>query len=193
MPRRPVHVLLAEAAYAGREVTEDELAAFQLAPEHRALVARAPARPPSYTQGASEAAPTSTPASEPTRSSRCCPRPSATPATCTSPNSSTTSAPPRWPREYPANARREPTCPTSSAPGARPPTTNAAPDPEHPSPATHDRRHTAFTHEAAAGNPQAYVQLKAARKARSPSSTSTPSRGSGGRSSPRRRANVRRR
>lgn|SRR5215216_1997191 len=46
MPRRPAHVLLAEAAYAGREVTEDELAAFQLAPEDRApedraLVARA--------------------------------------------------------------------------------------------------------------------------------------------------------
>lgn len=38
----------------------------------------------------------------------------------------------------------------------------------------HDLRHTALTHEAAAGNPQVYVQLKAGHaRGRSPSGTST--------------------
>jgi hypothetical protein len=40
MPRHPVHALLAEAAYAGREVTEEELAELDLAADDRALVSR---------------------------------------------------------------------------------------------------------------------------------------------------------
>jgi len=39
--RHPVHDLLAEAAYFGREATADELAALKLAPDDRALVGRA--------------------------------------------------------------------------------------------------------------------------------------------------------
>ena len=38
MPRRPVHTLLAEAASAGREATEQELAELKLAPADRELV-----------------------------------------------------------------------------------------------------------------------------------------------------------
>jgi hypothetical protein len=37
-PRHPVHSLLAEAAYAGREVTEEELAELQLSAADRELV-----------------------------------------------------------------------------------------------------------------------------------------------------------
>jgi hypothetical protein len=49
---------------------------------------------------------------------------------------------------------------------------------EKPFRSWHDLRHTALTHEAAAGNPQAYVQLKApgTRSARRPSATFTPRR-----------------
>ena len=38
MPRHPVHTLLADAAYAGREATEEELAELQLAADDRELV-----------------------------------------------------------------------------------------------------------------------------------------------------------
>jgi hypothetical protein len=41
MSRHPVHVVLAEAAYAGREATEEELAELDLRAADRALVARA--------------------------------------------------------------------------------------------------------------------------------------------------------
>jgi hypothetical protein len=41
MPRHPVHTLLAEAAYAGREATEEELAELQLAAADRELVRKA--------------------------------------------------------------------------------------------------------------------------------------------------------
>jgi hypothetical protein len=39
--RHPVHALLAEAAYAGREVTEEELAELQLSITDRAVVRQA--------------------------------------------------------------------------------------------------------------------------------------------------------
>ena len=38
MPRHPVHTLLAEAAYAGRELTEEELVELQLGASDRELV-----------------------------------------------------------------------------------------------------------------------------------------------------------
>ena len=41
MPRHPVHTLLAEAAYAGREATEEELAELQLGATDRELVRKA--------------------------------------------------------------------------------------------------------------------------------------------------------
>ncbi len=41
MPRHSVHTLLAGAAYAGREVTEEELEELQLEPADRELVRRA--------------------------------------------------------------------------------------------------------------------------------------------------------
>jgi hypothetical protein len=41
MPRHPVHTLLAEAAYAGREVTEEELAELRLDADDAALVRKA--------------------------------------------------------------------------------------------------------------------------------------------------------
>jgi hypothetical protein len=41
MPRHPVHERLADAAYAGRELTEEELAELRLEPADRALVRRA--------------------------------------------------------------------------------------------------------------------------------------------------------
>jgi hypothetical protein len=41
MPRHPVHELLAEAAYAGRELTEEELAELQLGASDRELVKKA--------------------------------------------------------------------------------------------------------------------------------------------------------
>lgn len=41
MPRHPVHTLLAQAAYACREATEEELAELDLAADDRALVRRA--------------------------------------------------------------------------------------------------------------------------------------------------------
>lgn len=41
MPRHPVHTLLAEAAYAGRELTEEELAELELGASDRELVRKA--------------------------------------------------------------------------------------------------------------------------------------------------------
>jgi hypothetical protein len=41
MPRHPVHTLLAEAAYAGREATDEELAELQLGASDRELVRKA--------------------------------------------------------------------------------------------------------------------------------------------------------
>jgi hypothetical protein len=41
MPRHPIHTLLAEAAYAGREAAEEELAELQLGTSDRALVRKA--------------------------------------------------------------------------------------------------------------------------------------------------------
>jgi hypothetical protein len=44
MPRHPIHTLLAEAAYAGREATEEELAELQLEPADTAALGRLEAR-----------------------------------------------------------------------------------------------------------------------------------------------------
>jgi hypothetical protein len=41
MPRHPIHTLLAEAAYTGREVTEEELAELRLKGSGRELVRKA--------------------------------------------------------------------------------------------------------------------------------------------------------